>query len=160
MQKKQNDYLSLAISIAICFSVAAIGSIFTSISVDNWYQNLTKPIWSPPNWVFGPVWTTLYLSMAVSLWLVWLRRKKDSIKLGLVLFAVQLFANLIWSALFFGLQNPLWAMFDILALLAAIAATIVVFWRISKIAGGLMIPYFLWVCFAAFLNYSIWSLNG
>ena len=157
---KKIYYLSLVVCIAICFGAAAIGSAVTDTSVGDWYKTLEKPTWNPPSWVFGPVWTVLYICMAVSLWLVWIRRESTSIKSALILFAVQLFANAIWSVLFFGLKNPLWALFDILVLLVAIAATMTVFWKTSKAAGWLMLPYFLWVCFATFLNYSIWSLNA
>ena len=148
----------LLICIGICFSVAGLGSIFTNMSVKNWYTTIQKPSWTPPNWVFGPVWSFLYLCMGISLWLIWVQRKNISIKLSCSLFGIQMILNLLWSLFFFGLKNPMLAMVDIAMLLVAIVATIISLLRYRN--GSLdSFPLFFWVLFASFLNYSIWKLN-
>ncbi|MHB1038308.1 MAG: TspO/MBR family protein [Pirellulales bacterium] len=118
---------------------------------------LTKPSWTPPGWLFGPVWSVLYLSMAVAAWLVW---RKGNAVMPLALFAVQLTFNAAWSWLFFGLHSPGMAFIDIVLLWAAIVATTIVFWRRSLVAGLLFVPYLAWVSFAGVLNFGIWRLNG
>ena len=149
--------LGLALFIAICFAAAGIGSWFTSASVATWYQTLQRPAYNPPDWVFGPVWSVLYLSMAIAAWLVWHRSRGASGPLRI--FAVQLALNITWSALFFGLRNPGAAFAEILLLWAAILATVFAFFRQSRLASGLLLPYLIWVTFAAALNFSIWRLN-
>lgn len=125
-----------------------------------WYEALAKPALNPPAWVFGPVWTALYVLMAIAAFLVWRKgwARKD-VRVALGAFAVQLFLNLIWSPIFFGAHSPLWAFVDIAALWIAIAWTNILFEKISRPAAYLLIPYLLWVSFAAYLNYSIIVLN-
>ncbi len=147
----------LVILLAVCFAVAVVGGMVTASSIPNWYAGLTKPSWTPPSWVFGPVWSILYLSMAVAAWLVW-RRGKALIPLAL--FAIQLAINAAWSWLFFGLHNPGVAFVDIVFLWAAIAATTVAFWHRSALAGILFVPYLAWVSFACVLNFAVWQMNG
>jgi len=153
-------WAGLIIFVAVCFAVAGLGSLSTNPSIDNWYAALTKPSWNPPNWVFGPVWTILYLMMAIAAWLVW--RRKGSVAAAavpLALFAVQLLLNALWSYLFFGLHRPDLAFAEIVLLWAAILATMLAFRRAVPLAGWLLLPYLLWVTFAAFLNFTIWRLN-
>jgi tryptophan-rich sensory protein len=157
--RDKNPMWTLALCIAVCFMAAGIGSMFTGSSVGTWYPTLRKPVWTPPDWVFGPVWTLLYLMMGVSVWLVWRRRQLTGGGMALGLFALQLTLNVFWSVLFFGLRSPLAGLVDIVLLWAAILATLVVFWRISPVAGALLVPYWLWVSFAAVLNVAIWSMN-
>ncbi len=125
-----------------------------------WYAELNKPDWTPPGWVFGPVWTILYAIMGVSTWLVWRRRHEAAVVWPLTAFGVQLVLNLIWSPLFFGLQRPDLAFFDIAVLLVAIVATIALFARVSRPAAVLLTPYLAWVLFAAALNFTIWRMNA
>jgi tryptophan-rich sensory protein len=149
----------LLVALVVCYSAAALGGIFTSSSVSTWYQTLQKPPFSPPNWVFGPVWTVLYGTMAVAAWLVWRGTATGEARLPLLLFAVQLCLNVAWSAVFFGLRQPGWAFLEICLLWVAIGVTLALFVRISPLAGWLMAPYLLWVSFAAVLNLSLWLLN-
>lgn len=124
-----------------------------------WYDGLEKPSFNPPSWVFGPVWTTLYILMGVAAWLVW-ERYRDRARGALTLFVVQLIFNAAWSALFFGAQAPGLAFAEILVLWALILATVVAFWRWRPVAGALLLPYLAWVSFAAVLNFSLWRLNA
>jgi len=151
--------LSFTICLAICFAAAGLGSLLTASSVNGWYAGLAKPQWTPPNWLFGPVWSVLYALMGVAAWLVW-RRGGLEIRLALTLFAVQLALNVAWSGLFFALRLPGVASAEILLLWLAIGVTTVCFGRISTAAGLLMVPYFAWVGFAAILNLAIWRLNA
>ena len=128
--------------------------------IEGWYAALTKPSWTPPGWLFGPVWTVLYLGMAVAAWLVWRQKGLSAARGALTLFGVQLGLNVAWSWLFFGLRNPGLGFVDILSLWVAIAATLVAFWWRSVLAGLLFVPYLAWVTFAAVLNYSIWQSNA
>lgn len=155
-----NPWLTFALFAGICFSVAAIGSVWTATSVRTWYVQLQKPSFNPPSWVFGPVWTGLYFLMALSAWLVWRNAGWSIPRSALILFFVQLGLNLAWSGLFFGLHRPGLALIDILALLAAIVATAIAFRPFSQAAFWLMIPYALWVSFASLLNFEIWRLNS
>lgn len=143
----------LLFSVGLCLGAGIIGSFFTVSAIPNWYATLNKPSFSPPNWIFGPVWTVLYIMMGVSLYLIWAKKKIPAV------FWVQLILNALWSVIFFGLKNPLLAMVNILALWIAIVLTIKSFYKINKLAGNLLIPYILWVSFATFLNYNIWILN-
>lgn len=153
------NFFRLIISIIICQSAGIIGSFFTVSSVGGWYQTLNKPVFNPPGYVFGPVWITLYLLMGISLYLVWNKKGTSDIKIPLIIFFAQLFFNTIWSILFFGLQNPVLALIDIKILLILIIITIFSFYKVSKPAAFLMIPYVLWVSFATVLNYYIVVLN-
>jgi len=148
----------LALFILICFTAAGLGSLATSTSVGSWYQSLRRPAWNPPDWVFGPVWSSLYLCMAVAAWLVW-RSGSEGTRRALVLFGIQLGLNVLWSVIFFGLRMPGQAFGEVVALWAAILITTAAFWRISAAAGILFVPYLAWVSFAACLNYAVWALN-
>lgn len=156
----KHSWIVFVILLIVCFAAAGIGSITTYPKIDNWYATLAKPSWTPPNWIFGPVWSILYLSMATAAWLIW-RQSGFVRSIGpITVFAVQLVLNAAWSWLFFGLQNCGIAFFEILFLWAAIAATIVVFWNRSVLAGLMLVPYFCWVTFACILNYAIWRMNA
>lgn len=154
------DYWKLAASIVICQLAGVIGSFFTSSSVSIWYAELNKPGFNPPNWVFSPVWITLFLLMGIALYIVWNKGiKSKQSKTAVTIFGVQLGLNILWSVLFFGLRSPLSAFIEIIILWAAILFTIIYFYRVSKPAGYLLIPYILWVSFAAVLNFFIYYLN-
>ncbi len=146
--------------VAICFAAAGIGGAVTSVSVGNWYQTLAKPSWTPPDWLFGPVWTTLYFLMALSAWLVWRRGGWRASRVSLGLFGLQLILNVSWSAIFFGMRSPGLAFGEILILLLANAATAVSFWGRSATAALLFTPYLAWATFAALLNFAIWRMNS
>jgi len=152
-----NKWVKLIVSILICQIAGVIGSIFTAPSITSWYADLQKPAFSPPNWVFGPVWITLYTLMGISLYLVW--NKKKNVKIPLTLFFTQLILNSIWSIIFFGLQNPFYALIEIIILWIMILVTIIRFYKISKKASLLLLPYIIWVSVATILNYYIWILN-
>jgi len=150
----------LILAILICQSAGIVGSIFTSSSVQTWYTTLQKPSFTPPGWFIGTVWIILYTLMGISLYLVWnkgLRNKR--VKNSLYLFGLQLILNAVWSFLFFGLRSPFLALIEIVFLWVAIAFTILKFYKISKTAGLLLIPYIVWVSVALTLNFYIWRLN-
>ena len=150
----------LAAAIGICLMAGVVGSAFTFESITTWYAGLIKPELSPPNWIFGPVWTTLYIMMGVSAYLIWMKGwKKNEVKRALDVFGAQLILNTFWSIIFFGFKNPQYAFIEITVLWLAIAYSIERFYRIEKRAAYLLIPYLMWVTFAAYLNYSIWILN-
>ena len=152
--------LGLIVLIVICFAAAGIGGAVTTPKIGNWYATLAKPSWNPPSWVFGPVWSALYFCMAIAAWLVWRQGGFSAATVPLTLFGVQLLLNVLWSCLFFGLRSPGLAFLDVLLLWAAIAATMVMFWQQSIIAGILFVPYLAWVSFASVLNLTIWRLNA
>jgi len=154
-----STWLALIVCILICLGAAAIGSAATIPQIDAWYTTINKPSWNPPNYVFGPVWTVLYVMMGVSLWLVWISSDAKRWR-AIALFAIQLSLNVAWSWIFFAMHSPGWAFLDIVLLWTAIAATICLFWPISKISSALLVPYFLWVSFAALLNFAIWQMNA
>lgn len=150
----------LVISIAICFCAAAVGGWATSGSVgSDWFVELNKPSWNPPNWLFGPVWSVLYLMMAIAAWLVWKQAGLSDGKFALIWFGAHLVLNVLWSVLFFGMQQIGWAAVEIVLLWIFIAVAIVLFYRHSKPAAALLVPYLLWVTFATALNITIWNLN-
>jgi benzodiazapine receptor len=153
-----NNKIKVVISIAVCQLAGAIGSVFTYSSVTTWYPTLAKPDFSPPTWIFAPVWITLYFLMGISLYLIWINRAKDNGK-AFILFAIQLMLNVLWSFMFFGLKSPLYGLIDILVLLVAIILTVYVSYKISVVAAILLIPYLVWVSFATILNYNIFLLN-
>ena len=157
--KNWNPIVMLALFITVCFVAAGASAISTRSSVSTWYPMLRKPAWNPPAWIFGPVWTVLYLMIAISAWLVWRERGFSRGAGALGLFALQLALNALWSPLFFGLRSPLAGFVDIVPLRAAILAVLVSFWTISPLAGALLVPYWLWVSFATVLNLAIWRLN-
>jgi translocator protein len=154
----RESWLSLLPFVVVCFGAAGIGSLFTRASVNTWYLQLQRPEWTPPNWVFGPVWTCLYLMMAISAWLVW-RASGASAGFALTLFAIQLVLNILWSILFFGMRKVGPAFGEILLLWMMIIATAVAFYPISLLAAWLLIPYIVWVVFASYLNFRIWQMN-
>lgn len=151
-----NKWLVLAGFIVLCLAVGALGGWITAPAVVEWYPTLNKPSFNPPNWIFAPVWTTLYIFMAIAAWLVW---QKPNSKAALVLFFAQLALNCAWSFLFFGARSPWLGLVGIAMLWVALLATVIVFFQRSKPAGMLMLPYLAWVSFASLLNFSIWQLN-
>jgi tryptophan-rich sensory protein len=152
--------LALAGFIALCLAVGATGGAVTATSVGTWYAALEKPAFNPPDWVFAPVWTTLYVLMALAAWRVWLRGDEaPAARPALGLWALQLALNLTWSFLFFGARSIGAALAEIAVLLAAIIATLVLSWRVDRAAGWLLVPYAAWVAFAAVLTAAIWRLN-
>lgn len=150
--------LALVCFLAVTFSVAALGSAATIPEIPGWYAGLAKPTFNPPNWIFGPVWSLLYALMAVAAWRVW--RECGLVHRAMLLFAIQLLLNLAWSWLFFGAHRPDLAVIEVALLDAAVLATLILFWRIDRIAGTLLIPYLAWISFATVLNASIVRLNG
>ena len=160
INRQTSPIYKLIISILICELTGVISGLLSNNGINTWFKTLNKPTWNPPAYLFGPVWAILYLLMAISLWLVWKRFTPQKQKLSaIIIFATQLFLNFWWSILFFKLQSPFLAFIDILFMLVFILITIYKFSAISKIAAWLLIPYFLWVSFATFLNYTIWILN-
>lgn len=153
-------WLALGVSLGGVAAAATIGGLFTSAGLGAWYDTLAKPSWTPPGNVIGTVWTFLYASMGLAAWLVWRRGEGRPLRLALTLFGAQLALNVLWSALFFGARSPGAAFAEIVLLWIAVLATLVAFWRISRPAGALLVPYLGWVAFAGFLNLRIWQLNG
>lgn len=152
--------LGIVVFIAVCELAGIVGSLFTGPAIPGWYAGLAKPSFNPPNGVFGPVWTALYALMGLAAWLVYDKRTKGvDIKRALSLFVAQLVLNVMWSIMFFGARQILAAFVIIVALWILIAATIKLFFRISKAAGILLVPYFLWVGFATVLNAALYILN-
>lgn len=157
---KIKNIIKFVIAIAVCQAAGLIGSIFTAPKISAWYASLNKPSFSPPNWIFAPVWTILFILMGISLYLAWVKLGENRrAKTALIIFAVQLALNILWSFLFFGMQNPFFAFVEIIVLWIAILASIIAFWKVDKKAAYLMLPYILWVSFAAFLNYVIFAIN-
>lgn len=154
------DSSKLIATIGASLLAGGIGSFFTTPAIPAWYAGLVKPALNPPAWVFGPVWTILYVLMGVAAFLVWKNGwDKKGVRVALSVFGVQLLLNTAWSIIFFGLQSPSWALIEISLLWLAIVWTITTFYKISRPAAYLLAPYLLWVSFAAYLNYSIWTLN-
>jgi len=149
---------SLILFFAVCLGVGALGSLFTANGVRDWYPRLRKPRGTPPDWVFGPVWTTLYVLMAISAWLVWREYHLGALAALLIFFA-QLALNVAWSAIFFGSRMPGVALAEIVILWFAILFTIVVFYLLLPLAAFLLLPYWFWVSYAIYLNFGIWRLN-
>ncbi|BFM43301.1 tryptophan-rich sensory protein [Flavobacterium sp. CFS9] len=156
-----NKSVKIAIALVICLMVGYSASVVTRPSVETWYPTLIKPPFNPPNWIFMPVWTLLYILMAVAAGLVWdkIKEQQEMVKMALGFFIIQLTLNAIWSYLFFELKNPMLALIEIVLLWLMIYETYLKFIKINKIAGYLLIPYMVWVAFAAVLNASIWWLN-
>jgi tryptophan-rich sensory protein len=146
----------LAVWVLICFAAPALGY---SPSTGGWYAQLQKPAWNPPAWIFGPVWTVLYVLMAVAAWSVWRRGGCREQRLALGLFLGQLALNALWTPLFFGLHRPDLALVDLVLLWFLLAATIAAFARVRRSAAALLLPYLAWSSFAAFLNHTLWQLN-
>ena len=155
-----NRWLMLLFFLFLCYGAAVLGSVWTSSSVGTWYAELRKPSFNPPNWIFAPVWSVLYFLMALSVWLVWREANWGGAKLALTLFFAQLALNVAWSGLFFGLRRPGTALVEIVLLFGTIVATALAFRPVSGLAFWLMVPYAMWVAFAALLNFKIWQLNS
>ena len=150
----------LIFAIAVCQGAGAVGSIFTQTSVSTWYTELQKPGFTPPNWIFAPVWITLFLLMGISAYIIWEKGiKNKNVRISLIIFIIQLTLNTLWSLFFFGLKSPFYAFIDIILLWIAIVLVIISFFKLSKTAGILLLPYILWVSFAGILNFFILRLN-
>ncbi|NLG18193.1 MAG: tryptophan-rich sensory protein [Fibrobacter sp.] len=150
--------LKISLYVLICEAVGLSSGALTASSIPEWYSQLNKPSFSPPSWIFGPAWTVLYALMGIAAFLVSEKRVAGR-RRALILFAVQLFLNFLWTILFFGLRSPLAAFMEIVLLLTAIILTFAAFWPISRKAALLLIPYIFWVSFASVLNFTIWKLN-
>lgn len=163
--KKVERFGMLIFFIFIAQLAGILGSIFTVSGGGSWYKDLAKPWFTPPSWVFGPVWSFLFILMGISVYLVWenshhlKKTTKKKSNIAFLLFGVQLFFNALWSWFFFGLKNPLLAFIELIFLLGAIGTTIIIFYRIRKISAYLLLPYFFWVIFAGILNITIVLLN-
>ena len=158
---KKSDILKLIISLIICQLAGFVGSLFTTPSIPTWYASLEKPSFNPPNWVFSPVWISLFVLMGISLFLVWQKTLHyPGVSSALFWFGIQLFLNMLWSVLFFGLKSPFFAFVGIIFLWVAIFLTLIKSFKVSRLAGVLLVPYICWVSFAAVLNFSIWNLNA
>lgn len=159
--KNKIDWLRLIFSIALCQLAGVVGAFFTTPSIPSWYKNLIKPEFSPPNWVFGPVWTIIFTLMGISFYLVWRAGlKKKEVRTAVYLFLLHLLVNIFWSIAFFGLKNPLLGLADIILLWLLILLLSVKFGKVNSWAAVLLVPYLLWVSFATVLNYKIWILNS
>lgn len=158
MPTRTKSLAGLAASLVVCFVAAAIGGA-ASVQAGPFYAQLVRPTWAPPASLFGPVWTVLYALMGIAAWLVWRATDTRSARFPLALFLGQLMLNALWSWLFFGWHLGGLAFADIVLLAIAIVATVIAFWKISRLAGALLIPYLLWVSFASALNYAVWQLN-
>jgi tryptophan-rich sensory protein len=156
--KKKLTYIIIAVS--ICLIIGFLSSFATQSSVNDWFVTLNKPSFNPPNWVFAPVWTILYIMMGVAAGIVWAKGFHHLwVKTALYHFCFQLLLNASWSIVFFGLKEPFWALLVILTLVVVLFQTMKWFKVVSTTAAFLLIPYFIWVCFATILNYKIWDLN-
>lgn len=161
MNVKIKNFWLFIVSLAIPLFVGYLGSLLTTPHIATWYSYLSKPVFSPPNWVFAPVWTTLYILMGISFFLILKDSKKGQFfRASWLSFAAQLLLNLYWSFLFFYVKNPPLAFYGIISLWSMIIVNFYYFYQIKKSAAYLLIPYIVWVTFAAALNYSIWYLNG
>ena len=159
IHRTMGKWVSLALWLAVCFAAAGMGSWITAPALRDWYPALRKPPWTPPDAIFAPVWTLLYLAMAIAAWLVWEQRDSEEVALPLSLFAIQLILNVAWSAIFFGLHSTGGGAIEIVVLWFAITATWLAFRRATAFASWLLLPYLGWVTFAAALNFAVWQLN-
>ena len=155
----RRDWLGLGAFIALCFVISMIGGALTGLSLATWYRTLGKPSFNPPDWVFAPVWTLLFLMIAVAGWRVWRVGARAGVRAAMAAYAAQLALNLAWSALFFGGRMVGAALAEIALLLAAVCVNALLFWRIDRVAGWLLAPYAAWVTFAMVLNFALWRLN-
>lgn len=154
------NVLKLVVSIVICQLAGIVGSIFTYGAVSEWYPTLIKPWWTPPNWLFAPVWITLFTLIGISLYIVWDKwLEKKEVKTAMYVFGVQLILNILWSVIFFGLKSPLFGFIEIVILWIAILVTMIKFYKISRASAYILVPYIIWVTIAAALNFSILILN-
>lgn len=154
---RRHQWLVLAGFVLLCLATGSIGGFATQNSIDTWYSTLNKPGWNPPNWVFAPVWTLLYIMMGIAAWMVW--KTRDRIGPAMVLFFAQLGFNLLWSLVFFGLRSPGLALIEVVFLWGSVLLTMLAFFGRRQAAGWLFVPYLAWVSFAAILNLAIWRLN-
>lgn len=152
-------FLGALIAVLITLCAGLVGNLLGMDAIATWYAGLNKPAWNPPNWIFGPVWTILYVLMGIAAYLVWEQKKDSSRRAALVVYAVQLFLNALWSIIFFTFKQPAIAFGEIIIMWIAIVATIILFWRIKPLAGILLLPYIAWVTFATALNFAVWQLN-
>lgn len=159
VRTRAGDLLGLGGFLVLCLAISAIGGWVTADSVGTWYRTLQKPVFNPPDWVFAPVWTLLYLMIALAGWRVWRRVGFSGARAGMVAYSAQLALNLAWSFLFFGGRLMGTALAEILLLLVAIGVNAALFWRTDRLAGWLLIPYAAWVAFACLLNFALWRLN-
>ena len=155
---KLRQIAGLVVSLLIVFGIATLGGLLTNLSVATWYPTLNKPSWTPSGATIGAIWTILYTVMGIAAWIVW-RSGSGGRQRPLAIYALQLLLNAGWSALFFGLRSPGLALLEICILWLAILATSLTFWKVSKLAGVLMVPYLIWVGFAGVLNALIWKMN-
>lgn len=156
---RTQQIIGLTAWMALCFAAAGAGAV-ASANAKAFYGELVQPSWAPPGWLFGPVWTALFLCMAVAAWLVWRADAEPSARRwALTLFVVQLAANALWSWLFFAWQLGGWAFAEVIVFWVLIAFTCVAFWRIRSLAGALLLPYLAWVAFASYLNWVLWQAN-
>lgn len=158
-KKALKTIFNAAVFITICQAAGLIGTIFTMPSIPTWYETLNKPPFTPPNWLFGPAWLTLYTMMGIAITLIWNRKDKPSASKAINLFFVHLVLNALWSPIFFGAKLLFPAFIIIISIDIFIIILIRQFYKINKIAAYLMVPYFLWVSFASALNFAIWLLN-
>lgn len=156
---ERTRWIGLALFVLVCLGAGGLGAIATTPEIDGWYRTIAKPAWNPPDGVLGPVWTTLFILMGVSAWLVWKPAGFRAAAFPLTLFALQLLLNVAWSWIFFGAHQIGWAAIVIILLWVAILATTVTFYQRSTPAGWLLVPYLGWVTFASVLNFTIWRLN-
>ncbi|MBK9793558.1 MAG: tryptophan-rich sensory protein [Sphingobacteriales bacterium] len=156
-----NSFIKLFISIFICMAVGGISGYLTASEIPGWYMSLNKPGFNPPNWIFAPVWTTLYILMGVSFWLIWKSSVDEAVKnRAMLFFIIQLVLNFFWSIIFFSFHQLGFAMAEIVLLWIFILFSIISFYPISKAASYLLIPYICWVSFASVLNFAVWRLNS
>jgi tryptophan-rich sensory protein len=154
-----NNFIKLILSLLFTIGIGSLGSVFTSSEIPNWYASLQKPVFNPPNWIFGPVWTILYSLMGVALYLVWKKPVSKDRNTAIVLFMIQFTLNFFWSIIFFKYHLLGWALVEILFMWTFIILTIIFFWKNSTLAASLLIPYLVWVSFATILNAAIFQLN-
>ena len=157
MGSNGSKWVRLAASVVVCEAAGVVGSVFTVSAIQDWYANLLKPWFTPPNWLFAPVWLTLYFLMGLTLYLLWGKGRQS--RAALEVFGIQLALNVAWSAAFFGAHELLYGFTIIVALWLAILATMVLSFRVSKSAAALLVPYIAWVTIASALNYYVWVLN-
>ena len=157
--KQKKLWITFVLFIALCFIIEIVGSIWTKETVSTWYPTLVKPSWTPPNWLFGPVWTCLYIMIAISGWLIYKTEDSRQRSIALALYGCQLALNFSWSFLFYSLGNPALGLIDIILLCFLIILTIINSWPVRRLASILLIPYLVWVMYATSLNAAIWLLN-
>ena len=159
LMKQKQLWISFVIFILLCLVVQIAGSVWTKETVSTWYPRLAKPSWTPPDWVFGPVWFCLYIMIAISGWMIYKSKNSPKRTSALIFYGAQLALNFIWSFLFFSLQSPLLGLIDIILLCLLITLTIIKAWPVSPRASLLLIPYLVWVIYAMSINAGIWILN-